>query len=214
MAQLNPQPRQVDNLMPGRAENGQPRPVDKEKIKAAVRMILEAIGEDPDREGLVDTPRRVADYFEEVTLGLRVDPARHLEVTFSEDHEEMVIVKDIPFQSICEHHLVPFVGKAHVVYIPRKGKVVGLSKLARVVEEYARRPQLQERLTSQVADLIMERLQPMGVMVVMEAEHMCMTMRGVRKPGAVTVTSAVRGIFRKSEVARKEALALIRGTLR
>ncbi|BDG60912.1 GTP cyclohydrolase I FolE [Caldinitratiruptor microaerophilus] len=189
--------------------------VDKEKIERAVRMILEAIGEDPDREGLRETPRRIADFYEEVTVGLRVDPGRHLATVFHEDHhEEMVIVKDIPFQSLCEHHLVPFVGKAHVVYIPRDGRLVGLSKLARVVEEFSRRPQLQERLTSQVADLIVERLNPLGVMVVIEAEHMCMTMRGVRKPGSITVTSAVRGAFAHEPATRAEAMALIKGVSR
>lgn len=185
--------------------------VDKEKIQVAVRMILEAIGEDPDREGLVETPRRVADYYEEVTEGMRRDPLVHLERIFSEEHEEMVIVRDISFTSICEHHLIPFIGKAHVVYIPRKGRVVGLSKLARVLEDFSRRPQLQERLTSQVADALKERLLPHGVMVVIEAEHMCMTMRGVRKPGAMTVTSAVRGVFEHSEASRMEAMALLKG---
>ncbi len=185
--------------------------IDKEKIQQAVRMILEAVGEDPDREGLRDTPKRVANFYEEVFAGLHLDPADRLSAIFSEEHEEMVIVRDIPFHSMCEHHLVPFVGKAHVVYIPRVGRVVGLSKLARVVEDFARRPQLQERLTSQVADLLMEKLDPYGVMVVVEAEHMCMTMRGVRKPGASTVTSAVRGIFQTNVASRAEAMALIRG---
>lgn len=187
------------------------RGVNKEKIKDAVRMILEAIGEDPQREGLLDTPRRVADYLEEVTAGLRRDPLIHLDRIFGEDHEEMVIVRDIPFSSICEHHLLPFIGKAHVVYIPKGGRVVGLSKLARVVEDFSRRPQLQERLTSQVANALVERLDPHGVLVVMEAEHMCMTMRGVRKPGSSTVTSAVRGIFETSEASRMEAMSLIKG---
>lgn len=194
-------------LTPRTARKG----VDKEKLKAAVRLILEAIGEDPGREGLLDTPRRVAEYFEEVTAGLRSDPYRHLETVFHEEHEEMVIVKDIPFHSICEHHLVPFVGKAHVVYIPSHGRVVGLSKLARVVDDYARRPQLQERLTAQVAEALMYKLQPQGVMVVVEAEHMCMTMRGVKKPGSATVTSAVRGVFQNDQAARMEALGLIKG---
>lgn len=184
---------------------------DKAKIKQAVRMILEAVGEDPDREGLLETPRRVADFYEEVFAGLHRDPADRLSAIFSEDHEEMVIVRDISFESMCEHHLVPFVGKAHVVYIPHKGRVVGLSKLARVVEDFARRPQLQERLTSQIANLLMEKLEPQGVMVVCEAEHMCMTMRGVRKPGATTVTSAVRGIFEEDVAARSEAMSLIKG---
>jgi GTP cyclohydrolase I len=185
--------------------------VDKEKIKLATRMILEAIGEDPDREGLVETPRRVADFYEEVFVGLQRNPADRLSAIFSEQHEEMVVVRDIAFESMCEHHLVPFIGKAHVVYIPQKGRVVGLSKLARVVEDYSRRPQLQERLTSQVANLLMEKLKPQGVMVVIEAEHMCMTMRGVRKPGAVTLTSAVRGAFESSVATRAEAMALIKG---
>lgn len=184
--------------------------VDKDKIKAAVRMILEAIGEDPQREGLLDTPRRVADFYEEVFAGLRLDPADHLEVLFSEPHEEMVVVRDIPFESMCEHHLVPFVGNAHVCYIPRKGRVAGLSKLARIVEDFSRRPQLQERMTSQIADLLMDRLEAQGVMVVIEAEHMCMTMRGVRKPGSSTVTSAVRGVFH-DVTTRSEAMALIKG---
>lgn len=185
--------------------------MDKEKIKQAVRMILEAVGENPDREGLLETPRRVADFYEEVFAGLHRDPADRLSAIFSENHEEMVIVRDISFESMCEHHLVPFIGKAHVVYIPNAGRVVGLSKLARVVEDYSRRPQLQERLTSQIADLLMDRLDPQGVMVVCEAEHMCMTMRGVRKPGASTVTSAVRGVFAKSVATRAEAMALIKG---
>lgn len=185
--------------------------VDKDKIKTAVRMILEAVGEDPDREGLLETPRRVADFYEEVFAGLHRDPADRLSAIFSEDHEEMVIVRDIPFESMCEHHLVPFIGRAHVVYIPNRGRVVGLSKLARVVEDFSRRPQLQERLTSQVADLLMERLQAQGVMVVIEAEHMCMTMRGVRKPGASTVTSAVRGVFENNVATKAEAMALIKG---
>jgi len=185
--------------------------VDKDKIKQAVRMILEAVGEDPDREGLLQTPRRVADFYEEVFAGLHRDPADRLSAIFAEDHEEMVIVRDIPFESMCEHHLVPFIGKAHVVYIPERGRVVGLSKLARVVEDFSRRPQLQERLTSQVADLLMEKLRPQGVMVVIEAEHMCMTMRGVRKPGASTVTSAVRGLFCENVATKAEAMALMKG---
>lgn len=185
--------------------------MDKPKIGQAVRMILEAIGEDPDREGLRGTPARVAEMYEEILAGLEKDPAEELSVYFDEEHEEMVLVKDIPVYSICEHHLVPFFGKAHVVYLPRKGRLTGLSKLARVVDVAAKRPQLQERLTSQVADLIEERLNPHGVMVVIEAEHMCMTMRGIKKPGSMTVTSAVRGLFRKSSKTRAEALALIKG---
>ncbi|AHF06768.1 GTP cyclohydrolase I FolE [Desulfitobacterium metallireducens] len=182
---------------------------DIDKIEQAVSMILEAIGEDPEREGLRDTPKRVARMYAEVFAGLHEDPSQHLKVQFSEDHEEMVLVKDIPVYSMCEHHLVPFYGKAHVAYIPRKGKVTGLSKLARVVEGFAKRPQLQERLTSQIADSIMNMLEPRGVLVVIEAEHMCMTMRGVKKPGSSTITSAVRGIFKTSPVTRSEAFSLI-----
>ena len=185
--------------------------VDREKIQTAVRMILEAIGENPEREGLLETPARVARMYEEIFRGLRENPQDHLEKLFSEEHEEMVLVKDIPIYSMCEHHLLPFFGKAHVAYIPRRGRVTGLSKLARVVEGFARRPQLQERLTSQIADAIMEKLSPHGVLVVMEAEHMCMTLRGVNKPGSKTITSAVRGSFQKNEVTRAEALALIKG---
>ncbi|NTW06015.1 MAG: GTP cyclohydrolase I FolE [Peptococcaceae bacterium] len=184
--------------------------MDTEKIEKAMRMILEAIGENPDREGLKETPARVARMYNEVFSGLLEDPEDHLRKVFSEEHEEMVLVKDIPVYSMCEHHLLPFFGKAHVAYIPRRGNITGLSKLARVVEGYARRPQLQERLTSQIADAIMKKLSPHGVMVVLEAEHMCMTFRGVRKPGSKTITSAVRGLFQKNEVTRAEALTLIR----
>lgn len=183
--------------------------VDLDKIEEAVRMILEAIGEDPEREGLRETPRRVARMYEEIFKGMHEDPSSHLEVLFTEGPDEMVLVKDIPLYSLCEHHLLPFYGKAHVAYIPRKGKMTGLSKLARVVDGFARRPQLQERLTSQIADSINEKLQPWGVIVVIEAEHMCMTMRGVMKPGSLTVTSAVRGIFETNPASRAEALALI-----
>lgn len=185
--------------------------MDSEKIEQAVRMILEAIGEDPNREGLLDTPKRVARMYSEVFAGLHEDPSEHLKVQFSEEHEEMVIVKDIPVYSMCEHHLVPFYGKAHVAYIPRKGKITGLSKLARVVEGFAKRPQLQERLTSQIADSVMNILEPRGVLVVIEAEHMCMTMRGVKKPGSKTLTSAVRGMFKTSQATRAEGFALIHG---
>jgi len=185
--------------------------VDQQKIEQAMRMIIEAIGEDPDREGLKDTPKRVARMYEELFSGLNEDPRKHLEVSFNEDHEEMVLVKDIPFYSMCEHHFLPFIGKAHVAYIPTKGKITGLSKLARVVETVARRPQLQERLTSEVADILMECLDPQGVVVVIEAEHMCMSIRGVKKPGSITVTSAVRGIFRRDARSRAEAFALIKG---
>jgi len=183
--------------------------IDKAKIETAVQMILEAIGEDPHREGLINTPGRVARLYEEVFSGLDKDPSDLLEVLFTEYHDELVLVKDIPLYSMCEHHLLPFYGKAHVAYIPKGGKVVGISKLARVTEAYARRPQLQERLTSQIADCINQTLKPHGVAVVIQAEHMCMTMRGVKKPGALTVTSAVRGIFETRAETRAELLSLI-----
>jgi len=183
--------------------------IDKAKIETAVQMILEAIGEDPHREGLLNTPGRVARLYEEVFSGLDKEPGDLLEVLFTEYHDELVLVKDIPLYSMCEHHLLPFYGKAHVAYIPKGGKVVGISKLARVTEAYARRPQLQERLTSQIADCINQTLKPHGVAVVIQAEHMCMTMRGVKKPGALTVTSAVRGIFETRAETRAELLSLI-----
>ena len=185
--------------------------IDTEKIEAAVRMILEGIGEDPEREGLKDTPARVARMFKEICGGLENDPERHLETFFTEQHDEMVLVKNIPIYSICEHHLVPFFGKAHVAYIPNQGQLLGLSKLARIADEYAKRPQLQERLTSQIANSIMVKAKPRGVLVVVEAEHMCMTMRGVRKAGSRTITSAVRGLFQHNTATRAEAFALIRG---
>jgi GTP cyclohydrolase I len=185
--------------------------MDEAKIKSAVRMILEGIGEDPDREGLRDTPQRVASMYLEFFQGLDEDPAEYMKVSFAEGHDEMVVLKDIPLYSICEHHLLPFIGKAHVAYVPQKGKIVGLSKLARVVEALSRRPQVQERLTTQVAEVIMDTLEPRGVLVVIEAEHMCMSLRGVRKPGVVTITSAVRGIFREKVATRTEALSLIKG---
>lgn len=185
--------------------------MDKAKIEVAIKMILEAIGEDPEREGLRDTPARVARMYEETFAGLTYDPKEHLKVHFTEEHEEIVIVRDIPIYSMCEHHLLPFYGKAHVAYIPRSGKITGLSKLARVMEGYAKRPQLQERLTSQIANAIMENLEPLGVMVIIEAEHMCMTMRGIKKPGSLTTTSAVRGVFEGNEKTRWEALTLIKG---
>jgi GTP cyclohydrolase IA len=184
--------------------------VDRSKIEEAVRLILEAIGENPDREGLMDTPKRVAKMYEEIFEGLNQDPSEYFDTIFGEDHEELVLVKDIPFFSMCEHHLVPFYGHAHIAYIPRNGKVTGLSKLARAVETVSKRPQLQERITSTVADTIMDKLEPHGVMVVVEAEHMCMTMRGVNKPGAKTVTSASRGIFAEDSHARSEILSLIK----
>lgn len=184
--------------------------IDHAAIEGAVRTILEAIGEDPDREGLVDTPRRVARMLEEVLAGMKDDGRSHLAVHFQEDHDEMVLVRDIWFYSLCEHHMVPFYGRAHVAYIPKDGRVTGLSKLARVVQAFARRLQMQERMTSQIADTLMEHLQPLGVAVVVEAEHLCMSMRGVRQPGSQTVTSAVRGVFRTNERTRAEAFALIR----
>ncbi|MCD5406642.1 MAG: GTP cyclohydrolase I FolE [Desulfotomaculum sp.] len=174
-------------------------------------MILEAIGEDSNREGLLETPQRVARMYQEIFSGLQEDPAQHLEKVFFEQHEEMVLVKEIPIYSMCEHHLIPFLGQAHLAYVPKNGRVTGLSKLARVVDGYARRPQLQERLTTQIADAIMNKLQSHGVVVVIEAEHLCMSMRGVRKPGTKTITSAVRGVFQKKQSTRAEAFALIFG---
>ena len=185
--------------------------MDDVRIRKAVREILEAIGEDPEREGLKDTPDRIARMFQEIFCGLGKDPREELTPVFNEEHEEMVIIKDIPFYSMCEHHLLPFHGKAQVVYLPKGGRVVGLSKLARVVEIVARRPQLQERLTSEVANMIFETLKPHGVIVVVESVHLCMTMRGISKPGSVAVTSAVRGLFKKDAAARAEALTLIKG---
>ena len=183
-------------------------PIDQERIRKAIVEILLAIGEDPNREGLQETPDRVAQMYQEILCGLDQDPAELLKVGFEENHQEMVILKDIPFYSICEHHLLPFHGKAHIGYIP-SGRVVGISKLARVVEAFARRPQLQERLTSQIADTIMASLNPRGVGVVIQAEHLCMTMRGIRKPGSLVVTSASRGIFRSRRETRAEFLSLI-----
>ena len=193
----------------GEAPAGTENKVDQPRIAAAVREILIAVGEDPNRAGLLETPARVARAYEEVFAGLHRDPAEVLGVTFDISHEEMVLVRDIDLYSMCEHHLVPFHGVAHVGYIPSKnGKVTGLSKLARLVEIYARRPQVQERLTTQIADALVEHLEPQGVIVVVEAEHLCMTMRGVRKPGASTITSAVRGQLRES-ASRSEAMSLI-----
>jgi len=185
--------------------------VDLERVERAWRDIIEAIGEDPDREGLRATPERVARMYTELFEGLRIDPESYLEVGFEVGHEEMVILKDIPFYSICEHHFMPFHGVAAVGYVP-DGRVVGLSKLARLVDAYARRPQIQEQLTGQIADSLMQTLQPDGVAVVIEAEHLCMTQRGVKKPGSRMVTSATRGLFRKNEVTRAEFLSLVRGT--
>jgi GTP cyclohydrolase I len=187
-------------------------PIDHARVEKAVREILIAVGEDPDRDGLVDTPARVARAYAEQLAGLRQRPEDVLNTVFDADHDEMVIVKDIEVYSLCEHHLVPFHGVAHVGYTPNlKGQITGLSKLARLVDVYARRPQIQERMTSQVADALMRILEPRGVIVVVEAEHLCMTMRGVRKPGAKTLTSAVRGDFRESPSTRAEAMSLILG---
>ena len=184
--------------------------VDKPRIEKAVREILAAVGEDPDREGLLETPARVARMYAEMFGGLHVDPSRHLKKVFQETYDEVVLVRDIRFNSMCEHHLLPFLGVAHVGYIPR-GAVVGLSKLARIVEEVSRRPQVQERMTETIANLLDEELDPKGVIVVLEAEHSCMSIRGIRKPGALTITSAVRGLFRKNELSRAEAMSLING---
>ena len=194
------------------AVSGRP-PIDRARAEAAVRELLLAVGEDPDREGLRETPARVARAYEEIFAGLYTDPDLVLDKTFDEHHQELILVKDIPMFSVCEHHLVPFHGVAHVGYIPsRDGRVTGLSKLARVVDLYARRPQVQERLTGQVADALVRKLEPRGVIVVVEAEHLCMGMRGIRKPGATTVTSAVRGMFRDSQATRAEAMTLVLGT--
>ncbi|MEJ7844421.1 MAG: GTP cyclohydrolase I FolE [Acidimicrobiales bacterium] len=185
-------------------------PIDQPRIAAAVREILAAIGEDPDRDGLLDTPARVARMYAEICAGLHEDPATHLKVSFEAGHDEMVLVRDIPLYSLCEHHLIPFLGKAHVAYIPNDdGRVTGLSKLARVVDGFAKRPQVQERLTVQIAEAMEAVLAPKGVMVVIEAEHLCMSMRGIRKAGATTVTSAVRGSFRSNESTRAEAMRFI-----
>ena len=185
---------------------------DRERAEAAVRELLIAVGEDPNREGLAETPARVARAYEEVFAGLREDPKIHLEKSFSENHRELVLVRDIPIYSTCEHHLVPFYGVAHIGYIPgADGKVTGLSKLARLADMYAKRPQVQERLTAQIADAIVEKLDASAVIVVIECEHLCMAMRGIRKPGATTTTSAVRGGFQNNAASRAEVLSLIRG---
>ncbi len=183
--------------------------MDKPRIEAAIREILIAIGEDPDREGLVETPDRVARMYEEIFSGLEEKPEKHLKIFTEEDNDEMVVVRDIPLYSMCEHHLIPFIGKAHIAYIPGDGRVIGLSKLARIVNCFARRPQLQERLTSQVADFLFDNLQPQGVAVVVEAEHLCMTMRGARASGSQTRTSAMRGIMRSDARTRAEAMSLL-----
>ncbi|MGQ9504377.1 MAG: GTP cyclohydrolase I FolE [Thermogutta sp.] len=188
-----------------------PVTIDVPRIERAVREILLAVGEDPDREGLRETPARVARMYAELFRGLRADPRRHLKKVFIEKYDEVVLVKDISFESVCEHHLLPFIGKAHIAYLP-DGKVVGLSKLARVVEDVSRRPQVQERMTEDIADLMMEELSAKGVAVIIEAVHTCMTVRGIRKPGSLCVTSAVRGIFRTNASTRAEVLTLIYGS--
>jgi GTP cyclohydrolase I len=186
--------------------------VDLARVEKAVAEILEAIGEDPSRDGLAATPARVASMYAELFSGLEDDPGRHVTVTFAADHDEMVMVRDIPFASLCEHHLVPFIGRAHVAYIPNSdGRITGISKLARLVEGYARRLQVQERMTTEIADAIESALDPRGVLVVVEAEHLCMSMRGVKKPGTQTVTSAVRGLFRSDQATRAEAMQFVHG---
>ena len=186
--------------------------VDRARVERLVAELLEAIGEDPDRDGLRATPRRMAAMYEELFAGNEGDPGSHLTVTFSAEHDEMVMVRDIPFASLCEHHMIPFIGKAHVAYIPGDdGRITGLSKLARLVDEYARRLQVQERMTTQIADALEAVLEPLGVLVVVEAEHLCMSMRGVRKPGTLTITSAVRGLFRDDPRTRAEAMQFVHG---
>jgi len=184
--------------------------MDRKKIEKAIREILEAIGENPKRKDLLDTPKRVAEMYEELFSGIQKEPARELEVVLDQKYEEIILLKNIPLYSVCEHHLLPFIGRAHIAYIPGQGRVTGLSKIARVADILARRLQVQERLTTQIAEIIMAKLRPLGVMVVIEAEHLCMSMRGVQKPGTITVTSAVRGIFKKNVKTRSEALALMK----
>jgi GTP cyclohydrolase I len=185
--------------------------VDLKKIAQGVRLILEGVGEDPERAGLQRTPQRVAEMYAELTAGMREDPHAHVVALPGDSHDELVIVKDIHIASICEHHLAPFVGRCHIAYIPKGGRILGLSKLARLADAFARRLQVQERLTSEIADTLFDGLDPLGVMVVIEAEHTCMTLRGVKKPGALTITSAIRGAFRKDSRTRAEAMALIQG---
>ncbi|HJR07257.1 MAG TPA: GTP cyclohydrolase I FolE [Pyrinomonadaceae bacterium] len=187
------------------------REVDLKKIAEGVRLILEGVGEDPERAGLQRTPQRVAEMYSELTAGMREDPHAHVVALPGDSHDELVIVKDIHIASICEHHLAPFVGRCHIAYIPKGGRILGLSKLARLADAFARRLQVQERLTSEIADTLFDGLDPLGVMVVIEAEHTCMTLRGVKKPGALTITSAIRGAFRKDPRTRAEAMALIQG---
>jgi GTP cyclohydrolase I len=189
--------------------------IDRDRIAAAVREILLAIGEDPDRDGLVRTPSRIADMYTEIFSGLREDAGAHLAVRFEADHDEMILVRDIPLYSMCEHHLIPFIGRAHVAYIPGPdGRITGLSKLARLVDVYAKRPQVQERLTTDIADTLERELEPRGVFVSIEAEHLCMSMRGVRKPGSLTVTQAVRGLFKHNAPTRAEVMALLGTSMR
>lgn len=201
------------SVIPSDAEDERPAlapEIDQPRIQAAVREILEAVGEDPDRDGLLETPARVARMYAEIFAGIHDTPEKHLKTTFEADHDEMVMVRDIPIYSACEHHLVPFIGKAHIAYIPGDdGRITGLSKLARLADVYARRPQVQERLTVQIADALERVLHPRGVLVVVQAEHLCMSMRGVRKAGTTTVTSAVRGLFRSNPATRYEAMRLI-----
>jgi len=184
--------------------------MNKKKIEKAITDILEAIGENPRRKDLLDTPSRVAEMYEEIFSGIKENPEKELEVILEQKHDEIILLKGIPIYSCCEHHLLPFIGRAHVAYIPKDGRVTGLSKLARVVDILAKRPQVQERLTTQIAEIIMQKLKPKGCMVILEAEHMCMSMRGVKKPGTMTVTSVVRGIFQANEKTRAETLALIK----
>jgi GTP cyclohydrolase I len=192
------------------ADDDAASPIDTGRVERAVREILEAIGEDPDRDGLVRTPARIAHMYEEIFAGLHEDPSHHLTVTFEADHDEMVMVRDIAVTSVCEHHLVPFAGRAHVAYIPGSdGRITGLSKIARLVDGFAKRPQVQERLTTQIADALVDTLDPIGVLVMIEAEHFCMSMRGVKKPGSLTITSAVRGLFKSNAATRAEAMSLI-----
>ncbi|HKP36446.1 MAG TPA: GTP cyclohydrolase I FolE [Pyrinomonadaceae bacterium] len=195
----------------GRSRKAAKPRVDLDRIARGVRLILEGIGEDPEREGLRETPQRVAEMYAELTAGMREDPSEHIVPLSGNKHDEMVIVKDITIASLCEHHLAPFVGKCHIAYIPKNGNILGVSKLARLAEGFSRRLQLQERLTTEIANTLFERLRPLGVMVVIEAEHACMTLRGVKKSGAMTVTSAVLGGFRKDPRTRAEAMALITG---
>lgn len=186
--------------------------VDRARVEQLVRDLLVAVGEDPERDGLQQTPRRIAAMYQELFAGLDEDPGRHLTVTFAAEHDEMVMVRDIPFASLCEHHMIPFMGRAHVAYIPAEdGRITGLSKLARLVDGYARRLQVQERMTTQIADTIERVLGPKGVLVVVEAEHLCMAMRGVQKPGTLTITSAVRGLFRTDGATRAEAMQFVHG---